>query len=119
MKIIAKIEDSIGRDDNGEPINEVLFSVNQHEENNNNYSLWIGLPKVKEDGKYDYDNVTCLDVCLGTFWEGYLERDIKRYLAYVNKYNEESLESWKEELKLVQGGLEDTLYVKKKLMEVL
>lgn len=81
--------------------------------------ITVGVDFEDEEGFDDYDHVTCLDVCLGTFWEGHLERDIKRYLAYVNKYNEESLESWKEELKLVQGGLDGCIYVKKKLTEVL
>lgn len=114
MNIVAKIEG-----ENYHPVDKVLFSVNQHEENNNNYSLWIGLPKIKGDGKYDYDHVTCLDVCLGTFWEGHLQQNIKRYLEYVNEYNDQVLENWKEELKLVQGGLDGCIYVKKKLMEVL
>jgi len=117
MNIVAEIKNSVGRDGKGNPIDEVLFSVVEHEDNTN-LSLWVGLPKVVL-GKLDFDSKDCLDCCSQFFWEGHCRYNIKDWLSYIGKMVDSEVIELQEEAKTVRGQLNDTLRIQEKLREVL
>ncbi len=117
MNIVAEIKNSIGRDDKGNPIDEVLFSVVEHEDNTN-LSLWVGLPKVVL-GKLDFNSKDCLDCCSHSFWEDHCREVIKDWLSYIGKEVDSEVIVLKGEVKEVQEQLNDILRIQGKLREVL
>ncbi|AGG57778.1 hypothetical protein VPBG_00005 [Vibrio phage helene 12B3] len=117
MNIVADIKNSIGRDDKGNPIDEVVFSVVRDEEGRM-LSLWVGLPKVVL-GKLDLSSKDCLDCCSHFFWEDYCSEDINSWLSYVGSMVDSEAIELQEEVKKVRGQLNNTLRIQGKLREVL
>ena len=117
MNIVAEIKNSVGRDAKGNPIDEVLFSVVEHEEGGM-LSLWVGLPKVVL-GKLDLNSKDCLDCCSYFFWEDYCSKDINGWLNYIAKMVEDEVVGLQEEMINAQEQLNDALRIQGKLREVL
>ena len=117
MNIVAEIKNSVGRDNKDNPIDEVLFSVVEHEEGKT-LSLWVGLPKVVV-GKLDFNSKDCLDCCSHFFWEGHCRYNIKGWLRYIGRMVDSEVVELQEEVIKAREQLNDTLRIQGKLREVL
>ncbi len=85
MKVVSVVEKSIYRDEKGNPVNEILFSVTEQEAM---YYLWVGSHKDKDTSHQD-----CLDVASILYWDEVCGCSIRSWLTDIYKAEKSTADS--------------------------